>query len=231
MRIFLIIITSFLSYFTSAQPVNNKDCNCSRSKYTTEGSALHKIFHFSNGKTVAICGYKDNDATFSEFVLYDCLANSTIRFYNAAERCRIRFANDTLTIENIEPLAIGSGYRFSDAIWLTEQYYFKNNVPQVQQSINKTWFYTPAQVQSALSAFEHTTWKTQIGSSEAEDENMMNLAGRLMIAAISGDIQAKQYFIEFKDRFKPDGAYAEWYDTMEKMIKTAEEIKGNSTGH
>src|SRR5215203_4106209 len=115
MRIFLVIITLFLPYFISAQAVNSKDCNCSRSEYMTEGSALHKIFHFSNGKTVAICGYKNDDSSFSDFVLNDCLANSSIRFYGAVERCNIHFVNDTLIIENREPLAIGSWYEFSDA--------------------------------------------------------------------------------------------------------------------
>lgn len=55
-------------------------------------------------------------------------------------------------------------------------------------------------------------------TTEGYSEEKMALANRLMIAAISSNRKAEEYFKEYETKFKPDGAYSEWYKDMDAIV-------------
>lgn len=232
MRVMLTIY--FLSIMQACFAQVHTGCKCPKSEFVSEVTP-YKIFYFSGAKAIAITTAPDTfyDSgrrdIYSEFSIYECGSDTTIRFYGATERCKIDFAKDTLVIERMEQLAIGKSYEFVDTPWIADRYYYRMDRLQMQSEVLAACRYNEEAIKNTLQVYEHTQWSTQIGSDSAKSEQMLSLANRLMLAAISGNATAKEYFAEFEKKFKPDGAYAEWYDDMAAMIEIAEQLKGIET--
>ena len=95
----------------------NISCNCPKTEYA--GTKADTAFHFSNGKTIVLCGYKNPDsspATFSEFVLAICGQDSIIDFWGATLTCRLKINNDTLLVQQIEILPTGKKFKFQPTV-------------------------------------------------------------------------------------------------------------------
>ncbi|MBX0332689.1 hypothetical protein K3G39_05515 [Pontibacter sp. HSC-14F20] len=88
--------------------------------------------------------------------------------------------------------------------------------------------YSQSQIDQSLREYKSTHWKSQNEASAEYTEEKMELGNRLLIAAVSGSEQAELYFKEFDSKFKPDGAYAEWYQQMAHMLEFSKEQKNKS---
>ncbi len=203
--------------------VSEADCDkCSASDYAE--SEPDTAFIFSNGSELLLCGYselKDGRKIYSEFVLSECGKDSIVDFWSAVEEYEILFEQDTLHLQKLELLALDNNREFVKKKWLTESLYYENGELKRTKKLNPEVKYSQRQTDQSLQEYESTHWKTQIEASEEYTEAKMELANRLLIAAVSGSEKAELYFKEFYSKFKPDGAYAEWYHEMADMLEFA----------
>jgi len=212
--IILVFFTLLLSYSVYSQ-TNNSTCDCARSQYTTSTKA-DTLYHLSNGKTIALCGYfepKSKKTEFSEFTLTVCGQSRIIDFWGAVNTCRIQVKNDTLLVQVLKDLLYGMNFKFQPTIWTTEKIYFSG-----QRTIRKVVLnrqiqkYSQAEISTVLKAFE--TAKPGL------DDNKLTLANELFIASISGSLKAREYFQEFKTKFGVlDGVYQEEYADLTGMLR------------
>jgi hypothetical protein len=186
-------------------------------------------FEFSNGKKVLLCGYveeQNRKKIYSEFVISECGTDSIIDFWSAVESYEVEFEADTLKLVKLKVLAIADSRALERSPWLTENFYYKGNILKRELRLNPKVRYSKNQIDETLKEYESTIWKTQNTSlSEEYNDDKMLLANRLMIAAISGSSKADSYFKDFDYKFKPDGAYAEWYEEMKELLKEGKEKK------
>jgi hypothetical protein len=218
----LIIAVFCLFQFSCKQKAET--CDCPEIDIVMESTPFEKC-NFSNGKSVAITSPPHSTIlkrAFSAFGIYECGADSLIRYYGDLELCLIDFSDDTVFISRQEILALGENFGWVDTTWLIDKYYYDNGKLKTHKALPSYLGYDNAQIDEVLRKFESTEWKTQmtIGSDSAMDK-MMQLANNLMIASISGNDAATKYFRQFNKKFEPDGHYQEWYNEMQRMIDTA----------
>lgn len=189
-------------------------CDCPKTQFA--GTKADTAFHFSNGKTIVLCGYKNLEskpATFSEFVLSVCGQDTIIDFWGAALYCRLKTKNDTLLVDQLHNLPTGKNFAYQETIWTTEKIYFSGQKTVRKLLVNrKIRKYSPAEIQAVLKEYE--TAKSGL------DDRKMEIANRLFVAAISGDKKARHYFKEFKGKFGTlDGAFSEEYSNLTAMLE------------
>lgn len=201
----------------------NGECNkCAASELAE--SEPDTAFNFTNGSKLLICGYSEPSEgrkIYSEFVLSECGYDSIIDFWGAVEEYEVEFAHDTFRLQKLELLALTDNREFVKKKWLTESFYYKDGKLKRDKKLNPEVKYSQSQIDQSLHEYESTQWQTQNGATEEYAEEKMRLANRLLIAAVSGSEKAELYFIEFDSKFKPDGAYAEWYQQMTDMLEFA----------
>lgn len=194
---------------------------CAASSYSAPAPEPDTSFTFSNSKKLLICGYPElqgDKIIYSEFVLSECGNDSIIGYWGAVEAYELDYKQDTLLLHKIELLASGENREFVKEKWLTEYFYYDKDRLQKEKKLNRQIGYSQSQIEQTLQEYENTKWLTQINSSEAYTEEKMELANRLMLAAASGSKKAESYFKEFDRNFRPDGAYAEWYNQMADLL-------------
>lgn len=182
------------------------------------------IFTFKDGSQISITGYSemvDGRKLFSEFNLKEYKSNKLIEGWSAIEQCEIFFLNDTLHINQLGLFALGKKNKFETHAWKLNHYFKVGKEIKRSTVFNKKLKLGKAEIESTLKDYESTVWQTQIQSDEEYIGAKMNLANRLMLAAISGNKKGSEYFKEFKTKFKPDGANAEWYNEMKVILDFA----------
>ncbi|RAR70627.1 hypothetical protein CLV55_11027 [Flavobacterium aciduliphilum] len=200
---------------TSVNGQSNKAwCDCPKTQYV--GIKADTTFHFSKGKTIVLCGYKNPESkptTFSEFILAVCGQDTIIDFWGAVLTCRLRVNKDTLLVDQLQNLPTGKDFKFQETIWTTEKIYFKRQKLVRKLVVNRQIRkYRQEEIQSVLKTYE--TAKSGL------DDNKMVIANKLFIATISGNKKARQYFKEFKNKFGSlDGAFAEEYSDLTAMLE------------
>jgi hypothetical protein len=213
----LTVLLVFIVCFSFAQS-KHAECGCPKS--TFDNTKADTIFRLSNGKTIALCGYRDKDIAeqdgklfFSEFVLSVCGDNKIIKFWGAVEECQLRVVKDTLLVETMVNLPTGKNMAFKWTVWTIEHIYFVKGKPVKDFAVNRQIpKYNQQQMASALKQYEQA-------KKEISDANM-EISDKLFISAISGSQKARSYLSAFKYRFGVlDGAYAEWYNDVMRMLK------------
>ncbi|KGE12878.1 hypothetical protein DI53_3315 [Sphingobacterium deserti] len=193
---------------------NSKNCECPANKFApTEPQA---VFQFSSGESIALCGYKvddDNRKLFSEFVLTVCGSGTLIDFWDASLLCEVRSVEDTLFIEQIASLPIGVDFAQQDVAWLIEKITMNegelHRTLQLNREVRK---YEPSEINDVLVQYEK--------ADSIPNEYNMTLAGRLLIATISGNEKARKYFMQFRERFGIlDGAFSQEYHFLQTMLE------------
>ena len=114
-----------VTFFASAQ-VNNLVCNCPNSEIA--GTKADSTFHFSNGKAIVLCGYREPDikpVRFSEFVIAVCGQTQIIDSWGATQTCLAKFQRDTLHISEIKYLPAGKDFKYISVKWSDERVYFR----------------------------------------------------------------------------------------------------------
>lgn len=189
-------------------------CNCAQNEFVSATKA-EATFNFSNGKTIALCGYKDTDikpSGDSEFVLSVCGQDTIIGFWGAVQTCRVKMNKDIVLVQELKNLTVGKNFAYQPTVWTTEKIYFNGEELVRKLEVNKKIKkYNQAEIKAVLKAFE--TAKPKI------DDNKMTIADKLFIAAISGSEKARKYFNEFPNKFELDGTYGEIYSELTEMLE------------
>lgn len=197
------------------------DCKCPENKFTSVKADT--VFTLTNNRQIALCGYRNNDNTFSEFILSDCDEKTVINFWDALTVCDVRTDNDTLMVKKIIQLPVGKQKAFEPIVWTIEKLYFDEGEIKRSLIINPEFpKYTTQETDLIIKEYE--TQKLE------KNENSIKLAYYLFTAAISGSETAKQYFYEFPQKVKlPDGAYSEEYNDLKNRMQEFENLKSAKT--
>jgi hypothetical protein len=183
------------------------------------------LFEFSNGKTFGVRGYielENKKKIFSEFIISECKSGKTVDTRSAVVECELGFRNDTLRIIELTSLAIGENFEYKKVPWKETIFFYRKNELKRQDKLLKASFkLTQADIDITLKEYEATEWKHQINVDLIYTSQKMNLANRLMIAAVLGNLHAEKYFREFKEKFRPDGDNAEWYNEWSGILEFA----------
>ena len=187
---------------------------------TTNGQRPDTSFHFSNNKTIILCGYKNPDSkptTFSEFILSICGQDTIVDFWGAILTCRLKFEQDTLVIEDVRNLPTAIDRKYESTTWTIEKIYFANGRLFRQYTTNRQIRkYSQKEIQQTITEYET--------ANPDLDDSKMELANRLFISAISGNKKARQYFSDFNTKFGTlDGAYSEEYKDLTSMLELWDE--------
>lgn len=213
-RYSLTIILTILTFTSVFGQTNNTSCDCPKTQYA--GTPADTTFHFANGKTIVLCGYKNPDSkptTFSEFILAVCGQDTIIDFWGAVQTCQIKVNKDKLLVNELKNLPTGKEFKFQETVWTTEKIYFKGQKLVRKRVINKQIRkYNQDEIQIVLNSYE-----TAI---QGLGDNKMEFVNKLFIATISGDKRARQYFMEFPSKCDVlDGANKEeYYDLLAMLL-------------
>ena len=214
MKQILFIIFTILTLNLTYSQSDYKNCDCIKNTFTEEKADTS--FHFSNGKIIVLCGYRNDETeniNYSEFVLYVCGEKEIINFWGAVETCNVKVKNDTLYVEELINLPNGKNFKFEESVWWTDKYYFEGDNLQKKSSINKEIKkYDNDEINIVLKEFE--------SRKKGLDDNIMELGYKLFICSISGNHIAQQYFKDFETKFGTlDGYYKESYNDLTAMLE------------
>jgi hypothetical protein len=141
-----------------------------------------------------------------------CGQDSIVDFWDATQTCRLSVSHDTLNIVEVKNLPTNTNRSFKLTDWSVEKIYFNNGQLKRNFEINRAiGKYSEQEIQETLEEFENA--RTEL------DDDKIEIANRLFIAAISGDKMARKYFKKFETKFgQPDGAFAEEYKDLKTML-------------
>jgi hypothetical protein len=204
-------VLSVVLFIFCAVNLNGQDCHCPKNQSGYDKSDT--VFHFKNNKAVALCGYKEEskNRVYTEFVLSVCKSDTILGFWNAREQRYLNFKSDTLCLTQPEKLPIGKNFAYKECVWSTEKIYFKHQDAIITKSINRGIpKYNSGQLKLIMDEYEKKP--------PNDPEKNIILANKLFMAAVSGSKKAESYFLSFRDKFSIDGAYAEEYNNLKKML-------------
>lgn len=190
-------------------------------------SAVDSLFVFSNGKKICRryggMEIQDGKQVIWDFILRDCETGEELDGRGALEPCHLLFSNDTLWVNQLELLAMGEDLELVMYPWKIGAFYLEYGGFGYTEGLNENLRYDQHTIESVLEEYEATVLRTQEEDEEYVSFHLMDLANKLLIAAVSGSEKAEVYFKEFDTRVKPDGANASWYILMERILKYARE--------
>ena len=190
------------------------------------GSVVDSMFEFSDGKSICLNGWmeiEDGKQVFAGFTLRDCDTGDMLGVRWDLEPCHLLFSNDTLWVNQLELLAMGENHKLVMFPWKIAAFYLEDESFGYTEGLNEEFRYDQQTIESVLEEYEATELRTQEEDAEYVSLHLMELANKLLIAAVSGSQKAEVYFKEFDTRVKPDGANASWYILMERILKYARE--------
>lgn len=197
----------------------NEDCKCAENDFV--GTKTDTIYQLSNGKRIALCGYRNIEnkpIDFSEFVLSVCGEKKIIDFWDATETCNLRTNKDTLIVEKLIKLPTQKDRDYETNIWEIDKIYFENNKVIKKHFINKEIKrYSEKEITKTLKEFENANKKL--------DDEKMQLVNRLFIATISENKRARDYFYKFENKYELDGAFLEEYKDLKSMLEVWDKQK------
>ncbi len=183
-------------------------------------SKIDTIYTFSNGKKIALSGYRNTESdsvNFSEFVLFVCGESKIIDFWGATETCNLKVIKDTLFVEGLINLPTGKDRNFESTVWGIDKLFFISGKLVQKYSLNKRIRkYSKQEVLTTLEEYEN--------ADDMLNDKKMSLVNRLFMAAISKDKQASDYFYQFKNKYELDGAFSEEYNDLKCMLKSWEDV-------
>ena len=194
-----------------------------------ELSVVDTLFEFSNGKSVRLSARVELEIEEGKQVLSNCrlydLETGKFLFVDDWQSvgCEFSFESNKLHVGQLEPFAMGEDHAFVYIPWKVYSFYYENGSFKQIDRFNRDIRFDKPTIDALLKEYELTEWRTQEEDVKYVEETLMNLANRLLIAAISGSKESEAYFREFETKAKPDGAFASWYLIMEDMLEYAKE--------
>lgn len=212
----LILFLSLLfGVFATQAQILHKDCHCPKNPMS--GTKVDTVFQLSNGKNIALCGFRDKDEhppIFSEFVLSPCGQDTIIGGGGALMPCQISIRKDTLLVQRMKYLATGSHFTLEQNIWETDQIYFNGDKAQHQIVLNPNLRkYNQEEIKKVLDNYQKYGLKVK--------HDRVPIIDELFMATLSGSTQAHNYFKAIgKDPDNGlDGVLGEQYSMLNRMLK------------
>lgn len=210
--IFLIVV------LFSANNLIAQDCKCPKNDLGAIKNDT--IYKFPKGNSIALCGYRNEDQTFSEFVLTSCRSKRILETWGALETCKVYQKNGKLIVEELTFHPVYSD-EYNPFTWKYIELSFEKKIIITKKYLNPYFpKYNEQEIAKVLNTYET--------SPAIIDDNCMILANKLFISAISGSLEAKKYFLEFPNKYKGiDGAFSEEYHDIELMLGVWENDQKN----
>ncbi|TGE24642.1 hypothetical protein E5K00_05350 [Hymenobacter aquaticus] len=189
-------------------------CGCP-SEVPMASAAPDTLFAFANGPVLSVCGYKETrkrQEFYSEFAVSTCQPRKILKYWDVRERCRLVFRNDTLTVESLKNLPAGKNFTYEFVRFRLDRFYVRKGQVQHESVLNKDMRpYTPEEIARVRQEYESAT--------ALKADKRIELANRLLLSALSGDVQAAVYFRQFPTKFPLEGAYEEEYADLQRLLR------------
>lgn len=153
----LLLLLLFVFNFSDSQA---QDCKCPNDFGFSGSTKVDTVFRLSNGRSIALCGYKDTEAAkgktfYSEFALTTCGEKSAIKFWDATLECRLQVHKDTLLVQTMDSLPTGKNMQYKWTVWTVERIFFKNGKAARDLRVNKQIpKYNEQQIQAVLKEYQ-----------------------------------------------------------------------------
>ena len=218
-----LLILSVLLILTLVLVAQKTDCNCPANTITHNGKP-DKVFKFSNGETLAICGYSEiqqKQKVLSEFLIYQCEKYKIIETWDATQICTIEKYHDTLIVEKFYNIANGKDMSLKWTKFYKKIFYWKQSqLSDTAFFINDLRKYSLIEINKALFQFKNLKKKYK-------SENILLVGDRLFWAYVSGNKIAGTYLEKLNEKFGPfNGEIAEEYNSL---IATYKQYKKTTT--
>jgi hypothetical protein len=187
----------------------SQECKCPENNYA--GTDTDTIYTFPKGEKIALCGYRNEDRTFSEFVLVDCNNKKIINSWGATKTCKIYLKKDVLYVEELITIPVKSK-KYETISWSFFEMYFSSNNLKTKKHFNENFpKYNSKKIKEVLKEYEN--------QKKVINDKTMFLINNLFICSVSGNKKAKKYFNNVLSEYKSlDGAFKEEYDELKNML-------------
>lgn len=206
-----------LLFILSSVASHSQKCICTEQQMEEfKSEALH-VFTFSNGKQLKICPPqcytfdKDDNTYFKDFLILKCDEDKPIQYWDNIY-CNVILKNDTLLVTETLDLPIGAKRNFIKFIKAKTSYYYKAEELKKSYVLFNIRKYTLSEIKQTLKEYQRAL--------SGKKFNSKNLFNRLLIAALSGNVEAKQHFINFQNNFEDEmsGTDIEDYQNLKSVF-------------
>lgn len=204
------LLILFLINFTLAHSQRtkvDKSCRCPKTDFVSYKYGT--IFEMSYNRKFVVCGEVNRDTeppTFTEFIIAECGKKNIIDFWDENKTCEIKQENDTIYIKRLEYMPVGNNFQMIQTVWDTEKIYYTGDQVMRKKEVSIAFKrYSKAQINAVNKTFESA-------KAGKPSELKMEMASKLLIAAMSGNPKSRQYLYDFKKKFKlEDSVFFEQY--------------------
>lgn len=199
------------------------ECKCFDGIGSVKGDQAVLTTQFSNGTSLSLCGYVDEDVNeeeliVSEFNLFDCATGKSLLEYSAVQTCAIEEKQDTLIIKELKHMAADSNWQWK---WV-----------QISQQLiypkDETIYVATAQAKLDsknihISAAEQKRFLKQVAKGNLTDAE--NTISQLEVLSLLGNDQAWEALKNYRQLSAEliDGALAEH---LNSALTTSEWLRG-----
>lgn len=187
---------------------SKKKCLCPENDYTSN-TKPGKMFTFSNGQKLGVCGdgeKKSGEIQYNGCVVFECGKTKTIYESDYTTVCTITQNLDTLTIQEIMPIANGKNQSIVWTKFYVEKWFYRDNKLKDTNYYRKdVKRYTANEIKKVETAFINY-------KKENNFDALLLLSHQLFWAYVSGSKKAGEYLMSLEKKFGPfDGAVSEEY--------------------
>ncbi len=212
MKTYIILILVLMCTFSIRAQV----CSCPADINSDNEGLPNKVFRFSNGKELGICGYTavETDTSYTKFTLFECGSNKPVETWDVTRTCQVEQVKDELIIKEMFGLPIGQSFSTLWRPFLIHKYSYKNGTLQETEYYRKDLDrYNKQQMEQVFAEYKKLP--------EGSKQNMMHVANMLFWAAFCGNTEAEADLKSMPEKFGPfEGVIGEeWkaiYGTYER---------------
>jgi hypothetical protein len=198
--IFVCFITIVSSFLGKAQ-----ECTCPVGINNDNDGKPSRIFHFSNGKELGICGYTapELDTSYNQFTLFECGTGKAIEVWDVNKTCQAQMVKDELFLKEMYGLPIGQNFSTIWRPFLIHKFSYKNEAVHEDEYYRKDLGkYSKDQLNQIFAEYKKLP--------EGGKENMMHVANMLFYASFCGNKEAEADLNSMPAKFGPfDGVIGE----------------------
>jgi hypothetical protein len=190
---------------------SKNNCHCPVNDYTSN-TKPSKTFTLSNGQKIGVCGEaekKSGETQYNGCVVFQCEKTKTIYESDYTTACTITQNTDTLTIQEIMPIANGKNQSIVWTKFYVEKLFFRDG-----KMIDTNYYrkevkrYTAKEIKKVEAAFNNF-------KKENNFDALLLLSHQLFWAYVSGSKKAGEYLKSLELKFGPfDGAISEEYNEV-----------------
>src|SRR6186713_3384201 len=177
----------------------NPSCNCPTGQDLAHQGLPEKVFYFSNGQRIGLCGdfeKVNQDTLYSEVILYHCGHDGFFRGWDGIKTCIINQDKDTILVRRLFSLPIGKNMEIVPTYFRIEKYYYRGSKFVVRSVYRKDLAnYTSSQIKDVLDQYTKLTPR--------DYDAILLVRRRLFWAYISGSAEAGSYLDSFDQKFGP----------------------------